>query len=495
MKLNYFKHLFTALLLMCSTLVFAEEVTIDGIKYDVVTKAKVATVISGGNYSGDIVIPESIEYNGVTCSVTSIGDYAFESCFNLTSIVIPNSVTSIGGLAFGACHNLVDVHISDLAVWCKINFSPFYSNPLYYAKNLYLNGELVTELVIPDSVTGIGEYVFQGCSSLVSVEIPNSVTSIGYGAFNGCSGLRSIVIPNSVTSIGFDAFKGCSSITSVTIGGGVKYIDSNVFAECENLIDVYCLAAEVPTTEENVFNNSYPEYMILHVPAEAVDSYKSTSPWKNFGNIVELNNTYELNVTSAGYATLYLDYAVEIPEGVEVYIAKAVEGELLKMQLVENIIPANTGVIVKAAAGIYAFYATYESAPVIAQNLFNGSVVDKNVKVPSGTKAYVLSMVDGDVGMYIAELTNGEFLNNANKAYLLLGSSNLVIYDETIDTSAGAQLSNGYRFDFNGITGVDNIAADAFTDAEDIYYNLIGCAVKVPTNGIYIVDGRKVLVK
>ena len=142
--------------------------------------------------------------------------------------------------------------------------------------------------------------------------------------------VREVVLPDSVRVICDNAFRGFKNLWSVCLnkgGSDLHYIGKYAFAECENLIDVYCLAAEVPTTEENVFNNSYPEYMILHVPAEAVDSYKSTSPWKNFGNIVELNNTYELNVTSAGYATLYLDYAVEIPEGVEVYIAKAVENE------------------------------------------------------------------------------------------------------------------------------------------------------------------------
>lgn len=92
-KQDYFKHLFTALLLLCSTMAFAEEVIIDGIKYNVDTKQKQATVISGGNYSGDIVIPEAIEYKGVTCSVTSIGNSAFSGCTGLTSIVIPDGVT------------------------------------------------------------------------------------------------------------------------------------------------------------------------------------------------------------------------------------------------------------------------------------------------------------------------------------------------------------------------------------------------------------------
>ena len=463
------------LLVVCSTVAMAETVTIGGITYDAVTKAKVATVIAKetGKYSGSVVIPETIVHNNVTCSVTSIGDGAFSGCSGLTSVTIPNSVTSIGDDAFAYCKGLKEVHISDLAAWCNISFEGLTANPLSYAHNLYLNGELVTDLVIPNSVTSIGNYAFcfcdgltsitipnsvtsigdyafsncsgltsitipnsvtsigggafqycsgltsitipnsvttigddafggcsgltsvtipnsvttignwafhncfsltsitipnsvtsigewafRGCSDLTSITIPNSVTSIGNGAFDDCSGLTSITIPNSVTSIGSYAFRECSSLTSitipnsvtsigdgafqycsgltsitipnsvtsigdgafqycsgltsitipnsvttigvcafyncsgltsVTIGSGVEYIYSYAFANCENLTDVYCLATTVPSTNSDVFNESYPEYMTLHVPAEAINSYKTKAPWSSFGTIVTLD--------------------------------------------------------------------------------------------------------------------------------------------------------------------------------------------------------------
>ena len=125
-------------------------------------------------------------------SVTEIGNWTFANCSGLTSVTIPNSVTSIGDYAFHGCSGLTKVEISDLAAWCKISFGDFSANPLYYAKHLYLNGSEIKDLVIPNSVTSIGDYAFYGCSGLTSVTIPNSVTSIGEDAFEYCSELKNL---------------------------------------------------------------------------------------------------------------------------------------------------------------------------------------------------------------------------------------------------------------------------------------------------------------
>ena len=254
MKNSCLKCLFTVLLFVCSMVAMAETVTIDSITYDVITKAKQATVIEKvtGYYSGSVVIPETVVYNNVTYSVTSIGDEAFSYCSGLTGITIPNSVTSIGVWAFSGCSGL-------------------------------------TSITIPNSVTYIGLGAFYGCFGLTSVTIPNSVTSIGDGAFSDCFGLTSVTIPNSVTYIEGSAFSGCSGLTSITIGSGVKNIYYEAFAKCSNLTDVYCLATTVPSTDSDAFNESYPEYMTLHVPASAINNYKTTAPWSSFGNIVAIN--------------------------------------------------------------------------------------------------------------------------------------------------------------------------------------------------------------
>ena len=162
-------------------------------------------------------------------SVTEIGKCAFCNCSSLTSITIPNSVTSFGESAFYGCENL-GVYISDLSAWCKIDFYCCECNPLYYAKNLYLNGALAAKLVIPSDVTSVGKYTFYGCSSLKSVIIPNSVTEIGNSAFSGCSSLTSVTIGNGVAEIGDRAFYGCASLKSVYFNTTIPpYLGEEVF--------------------------------------------------------------------------------------------------------------------------------------------------------------------------------------------------------------------------------------------------------------------------
>ena len=180
--------------------------------------------------AGAITIPDG---------VTQIVNYAFSNCDGITSVTIPDSVTSIGYSAFGDCSSLKDVYITDLDAWYNMKFGNYNSNPMCYADNLYLNNELVTNIVIPEGITSIGNYVFSGCSGLTSITIPEGVTSIGSSAFDGCSSLTSVTIPDSVTSIGSSAFYNCYDLTSVTIPDGVTSIGGNAFYGCSGLKDIY----------------------------------------------------------------------------------------------------------------------------------------------------------------------------------------------------------------------------------------------------------------
>ena len=177
----------------------------------------------------DVTIPEG---------VVAIGEYAFVHCSKLEGVTIPESVTTIGQYAFQWCRGLKSVHISDLAKWCQIKFGNSDANPLYQAHELYLNGEHVTELVIPEGVTSIGAYAFVGCSGLTDVTIPDGVTTIGAGAFLGCNGLMELLLPGSIVRIGSSAFSGCSGLTEVEIPHGVKAIGGSVFSDCSNLTKI-----------------------------------------------------------------------------------------------------------------------------------------------------------------------------------------------------------------------------------------------------------------
>ncbi len=183
----------------------------------------------------------------IPSSVTSIGDYAFSGCSNLTSIEIPSSVTSIGDYAFSGCGSLTSIEmpssvtrIGELAFyWCSSLTSIVIPSSVTSLGNYAFSGcSSLTSIVIPSSVTSLGNYAFSGCSSLTSVVIPSTITSIGNGVFYSCSSLTSIVIPSSVTSIGNDAFSGCSSLTSIEIPSSVTSIGNDAFSGCSSLTSI-----------------------------------------------------------------------------------------------------------------------------------------------------------------------------------------------------------------------------------------------------------------
>ena len=224
-------------------------------------------------------------------SVTSIGYSAFDGCSSLASVTIGKGVTSIGHSAFDGCSSLTDVYISDIAAWCGISFGSFDANPLHRACNLYLNGKLVTDLIIPEGVESIEHLAFYGCSSLASITFPESVTSIGQGVFSNCSSLASITIPDGVTSIGDSAFYDCSSLTSITIPDSVTSIGGQAFYYCSSLAEVYCKATTPPTAIPNSSSkwrafDSNASGRKIYVPEESVEAYKTAEWWSEYADAI-----------------------------------------------------------------------------------------------------------------------------------------------------------------------------------------------------------------
>ena len=247
-------------------------------------------------------------------SVQHIPDYLCADMTKLTSLTIPNNVTSIGNDAFSGCSGLTKVnYIGDVKGWLAIDMN---SNPISYSHNLYINNELLTDLIIPEGITYISN--FAQCTSLVSVTISNSVTSIGSSAFSDCTGLTSVAIPNSVTSIGSSAFSGCSGLISATIGNGVtdigdkafsgcknvetvvfgsavETIGVSAFAGCQSIYEMTIYATKVPTIQENTFTE-VGTGATLRVPAGCAKKYKAHPYWGVF-NIEEIPSEYTITVT------------------------------------------------------------------------------------------------------------------------------------------------------------------------------------------------------
>ena len=261
-------------------------------------------------YTGSVTIPDKVNYNGKTYSVTSIGDYAFALCSGLTSVTIPNSVTAIGNWAFRDCSGLTSVTIPNSVT--SIGSGAFQGcsglTSITIPNSVTAIGSFMfgwcsglTSITIPNSVTSIGYYAFFECSGLTSVTIPNSVTSIGQSAFHRCSGLTSITIPNSVTSIGESAFSNCSGLTSVTIGNSVTAIGSGAFSGCSGLTELVSLAPIPPVCNAGVFGNVDKSLCTLKVPKGSKDAYSQADGWKDFvDNIQEVDMTGIETVAAEG---------------------------------------------------------------------------------------------------------------------------------------------------------------------------------------------------
>ena len=216
-----------ALPFVAATPCFADtgETTIGQITYRYDTETGEATVNDADeSISGDVEIPGTIEFGDQRYKVTSIGDYAFSWCTDLTEITIPEGVTSIGNGAFYDCTGLTEVAIPESVT--SIGDFAFY------------DCSSLTQIAIPEGVTSIGNYAFAYCSSLKEITIPEGVTSIGNSAFFNCTGLTEVAIPESVTSIGDFAFYDCSSLTQIAIPEGVTSIGNGAFYDCTGLTQI-----------------------------------------------------------------------------------------------------------------------------------------------------------------------------------------------------------------------------------------------------------------
>ena len=230
MKHSILRKLMLIVILLTSSHAFAYDFEVNGIYYNITSASDLTVEVTSGTYTytSSVVIPSSVTYNNRTLKVTRIGSYAFERRTGLTSVTIPNSVTSIEGCAF------------------------------------------------------------YGCTGLTSVTIPNSVTLISYSAFENCNRLTSVTIPNSVTCIGSWAFLGCSSLTSITIPNSVTNIGARAFYGCTSLSIINSLSTNPPSI--SAFDARTQMEATLRIPKGNLAEYQEADGWKDFWNIVEVEN-------------------------------------------------------------------------------------------------------------------------------------------------------------------------------------------------------------
>ena len=267
----------------------------------------------------------------------TIQGYAFWKCSNLQSITIPNSVTEIGAQAFAYCYAmksvsmgssvakigraafvadtlLTQVKITDVAAWCNIEYGGYNntSNPLYYAKRLYVNNVSADNLVIPEGVVTIREETFVNCTNLRNITFPSTLTEIGIEAFKGCVNLNDFTLPQSLKAIHIDAFSDCTSLTCVSIPAAVNHVGDRAFINCTGLKRLgigsgvtlmggtafkNCSALEYIcsdiqnlanlTMRGGVFSGVNTSTCKLKVPRGMVEAYTQADQWKDFLNIGE----------------------------------------------------------------------------------------------------------------------------------------------------------------------------------------------------------------
>lgn len=219
----------TVLSFFVCMLSYAAGFDVDGLHYVVLPDEgnQVEVSLPSGSTMSTIVIPSSVENEGITYTVTTIAERGFNNV-NIHSLTIPPTITLIKSTAFKWCNNLKTINISDLSSWCRINFYDDGSNPVIKARCLYINGNELTKLVIPEDITRINAGTFYGCNSLRSVVVPDHVTYIGIRAFDACTNLESIQIGNNVETIEHRAFADCRSLQELRIPKSVSLIGTEL---------------------------------------------------------------------------------------------------------------------------------------------------------------------------------------------------------------------------------------------------------------------------
>lgn len=207
-------------------------------------------------------------------TVDSIKQYCFYHDTCITSVSIPGSVKFIGKYAFQNTTNLDSVDFTGtIGQWCDIDFENKYSNPLFRTHELYMNNQVVTNLVIPNTVDTIKSRCFYTDTSLTSITMPNSIKHIGDSAFYGCPNFTTLDLPDSLVTYGRCAFGNCTGLTSIEIPATVTYAGPYGFAACTGLTFVRLMGANTYFFGNSLF--TLPTTLPIYIPCGSTNNYSS----------------------------------------------------------------------------------------------------------------------------------------------------------------------------------------------------------------------------
>lgn len=253
------------------------------------------TSIRSGAFSGCIELKEITLNN----SLTTVEWNVFQNCTSLTSIAIPSSVTSLNWSAFAGCSNLTRIDIPDLSKWITIKFEGLATS--YYS--LYLNDNLLTDLVIPSGITTIGDNTFACCNSITSVSLPEGITSIGEFAFGAMLGLKAVTIPSTVTNIGKEAFYCCDNLKVINFLSatppaifGIQIAPyTTEFVVPTSSYDAYCSAPNWSSLKERIIKNDTPKRTVYLQAASSKSALQEMIGEENLQYITHLTITGTVN--------------------------------------------------------------------------------------------------------------------------------------------------------------------------------------------------------
>ena len=418
--------------------------------------------------------------------LTVIGNSAFCYCGNLVSVTIPEGVAEIGAYAFDFCYSLTAVHISSMKAWYDIDFGGYYANPLPYAKLLYLNGALITDVTIPDTLTVIKAYTFDGCGSLVNVTIPENVTTIEESAFSRCDSLASINIPEGVTSIEFCTFFECFGLRAIDIPESVTSIGGYAFADCYSLASIVCNAAIPPTVSSFTTFMGVDESIPVYVPASSVEDYRNAAYWSEFTNIQAISTAITVNQYGSG--TYCSAYALDFSEvaGLKAYAATGYNTAtgVVTLTRVMTTQPGE-GLFIEGDPGSYKV-PILESSDDNTLNMLVGTLVSTTVNATDGNYVnYKYTVKAGDAEPLFYPFADGSTLS-ANRAYLQIPKAWLPAVSE----------ARAIRLRFVEGETTDIEEPEFANDSQSAtVYDLHGRRVENPTTGVYIVNGKKMVIR